>query len=267
MTKSKLTKKQKMIARIQEFTLMDDDFMTRFFENDKECIQYVLQTILDNKKLKVVDTEIQKVVKSLEGRSVRLDVYAKDNKGKPYDIEIQRSDKGAGAKRARYNAALMDADITVSVDDAKNLPESYVIFITENDIFGKGLPLYHIERTVKECNTPFDDESHIIYVNGKYEGNDPIGDLMHDFHCKKADDMKNKLLAERARYLKEDEKGVKHMCRIMEDMEKEAKLEERLEMAAKILESGEMAESRVKELFNLTEKQMKTIKERVAVLA
>ena len=61
--------------------------------------------------------------------------------------------------------------------------------------------------------------------------------------------------------------GVKHMCRIMEEMEKEAKLEERLEMAAKILESGEMAESRVKELFNLTEKQMKTIKERVAVLA
>ena len=113
----------------------------------------------------------------------------------------------------------------------------------------------------------FNDETHIIYVNGEYKGNDPIGDLMHDFHCKKADDMKNKLLAERARYLKENEKGVKHMCRIMEDMEKEAKLEERLEMAAKILESGEMAESRVKELFNLTEKQMKTIKERVAVLA
>lgn len=57
------------------------------------------------------------------------------------------------------------------------------------------------------------------------------------------------------------------MCRIMEDMKKEAKLEERLEMAAKILESGEMAESRVKELFNLSEKQMKAIKERVAVLA
>lgn len=53
------------------------------------------------------------------------------------------------------------------------------------------------------------------------------------------------------------------MCRIMEEMAKE----ERLEMAAKILESGEMAESRVKELFKLTEKQIKAIKERVAVLA
>ena len=57
------------------------------------------------------------------------------------------------------------------------------------------------------------------------------------------------------------------MCRIMEEMAKEERLEERLEMATKILESGEMAESRVKELFNLTEKQMKAIKERIAVLA
>lgn len=271
MAKKDLTKKQKMIARLQEFTLMDDDFMTRFFENDKDCTQYVLQTILENKKLKVVDTVAQKTVKSLEGRSIRLDVYAKDNKGKPYDIEIQKADKGAGAKRARYNSALMDADITVPGDDAKKLPESYVIFITENDIFGKGLPLYHIERTVKECNIPFDDKSHIIYVNGKYEGNDPIGDLMHDFHCKKADDMKSKLLAERARYLKESEQGVKHMCRIMEDFakeeRKEAKIEERMNLAAKVLESGKMTEEELTEMFKLTAKQLKAIKEKIAVLA
>lgn len=267
MDKGDLLKKQKLIARIQEFTLMDDDFMTRFFENDKECTQFVLQTILNNKKLTVIDAIAQKVVKNLEGRSVRLDVYAKDNKGKPYDIEIQRADKGAGAKRARYNSALMDADITTPGEDAKNLPESYVIFITEKDIFGKGLPLYHIERTVKECNIPFNDENHIIYVNGKYEGNDPIGDLMHDFHCKKADDMKNKILADRVRYLKEDEKGVKHMCRIMEDFEKEAKEEQTIELAVKLLESGDMTETRIKELFKLTEKQMKAIKERISVLA
>ena len=61
-------------------------------------------------------------------------------------------------------------------------------------------------------------------------------DLMHDFHCKKADDMKNKLLAERTRYLKENEKGVKHMCRIMEEMAKEERDERTIEMAAKILE-------------------------------
>ena len=266
MAKKDLIKKQKMIARLQEFTLMDDDFMTRFFENDKECTQYVLQTILNNKKLKVIDTVAQKVVKSLEGRSVRLDVYAKDNKGKPYDIEIQRADKGAGAKRARYNSALMDADITVPGEDAKNLPESYVIFITENDIYKKGKPLYKIDRYI-DGEELFNDEAHIIYVNGEYKGNDPIGDLMHDFHCKKADDMKNKLLAERARYLKENEKGVKHMCRIMEQMAKEERLDEKYDIIAKLLESGKMTEEEIIELYKLTAKQMQAIKERVTVLA
>lgn len=270
MSRKDLTKKQRMIARLQEFTLMDDDFMTRFFENDKDCTQFVLQTILDNKKLKVIDTEIQKVVKNLEGRSVRLDVYAKDNKGKPYDIEIQRSDKGAGAKRARYNSALMDADITEPGEKAEKLSESYVIFITENDIYKKGKPLYKIDRYV-DGEQMFNDEAHIIYVNGQYKGNDPIGDLMHDFHCKKADDMKNKILADRTRYLKESDKGVKHMCRIMEDFAKEERKDERnettIEMAAKLLESGKMTEEEIAELYKLTAKQMKAIKERVTVLA
>ena len=72
-------------------------------------------------------------------------------------------------------------------------------------IFKKGKPLYKIDRYV-DGEELFNDEAHIIYVNGEYKGNDPIGDLMHDFHCKKADDMKSKLLAERTRYLKEDEK-------------------------------------------------------------
>lgn len=270
MDKKDLSKKQKMLARIQEFTLMDDDFMTRFFENDRECTQFVLQTILGNKKLKVIDVLAQKVVKSLEGRSVRLDVFARDGRGKPYDIEIQGADKGAGAKRARYNSALMDADETVPGTDAGKLPESYVIFITENDIYKKGKALYKIDRYV-DGEEPFNDGAHIIYVNGKYKGNDPMGDLMHDFHCKKAGDMKSKILAERVRYLKESDKGVRHMCRIMEEFakeeRKEAKIEERIEMAAKLLESGDMTEKRIKELFKLTEGQMKAIKERVAVLA
>ena len=41
------------------------------------------------------------------------------------------------------------------------------------------------------------------------------------------DDMKSRILAERARYLKESDKGVRHMCRIMEEFAKEERKEER----------------------------------------
>ena len=57
---------------------------------------------------------------------------AVDADNRVYNIEIQRSDKGAGAKRARYNSSLMDANVTEPGEKYENLCESYVIFITEN---------------------------------------------------------------------------------------------------------------------------------------
>ena len=61
------------------------------------------------------------------------------------------------------------------------------------------------------------------------------------------------------------------MSRIMEEFakeeRKEAVKERDFELATKILENGKMSEERVKELFNLTDKQIKAIKEKVAVLA
>ena len=85
------------------------------------------------------------------------------------------------------------------------------------------------------------------------------------------DDMKSRILAERVRYLKESDKGVSHMCRIMEEFAKEERKEEReertIEMAAKLLELGKMTEEELAETFKLNARQMKAIKEMVAVLA
>jgi len=71
----------------------------------------------------------------------------RDNREYHY-VEIQRSDYGAGVKRARYNSSQIDANVTEPGEQYEALNESYVIFITENDVLGKGLPIYHIERMV-----------------------------------------------------------------------------------------------------------------------
>ena len=47
-------------------------------------------------------------------------------------------------------------------------------------------------------------------------------DTMHDFSCTNANDMHNKVLADRVRYFKEDERGVAIMCREMEIMRNQA---------------------------------------------
>ena len=89
-------------------------------------------------------------IKNLQGRGVRFDVFARDSTGKEYDIEIQRADKGAEPKRARYNSALMDANALKSGEDVGKLRDSYVIFITENDALGGGREVYHVRRMIEE---------------------------------------------------------------------------------------------------------------------
>ena len=98
------------------------------------------------------------------------------------------------------------------------LPETYVIFITENDVYRKGLPFYTVERVVTQTGQAFNDRLHIMYVNGRYRGDDDIGKLMRDFSCTSADEMTYNELAERVRYLKEDKGGEQVMVsRVVEE--------------------------------------------------
>lgn len=116
----------------------------------------------------------------------------------------------------------MDANLTGPGDAYDALNETYVIFITENDPLRGGLPIYHINRTIKETGEVFRDDAHIIYVNAQIRDETALGRLMHDFSCTDPNEMKYPLLAQRVRYFKEDTKGVTTMCRAMEEMRKEA---------------------------------------------
>lgn len=94
-------------SKIAKFCLFDDDFMSKVFEDDKDTTEYLLHTILQRSDLEVIESKGQVPVKNLLGRSVRLDIKAKDKNGKLYNIEVQRDDKGASAKRARHNSAIL----------------------------------------------------------------------------------------------------------------------------------------------------------------
>ncbi len=257
-------KHEEDLQRLRGLRLLDDDFMQKVFE-DKACTEFLLQIILNRTDLKVLRVNGQQDIKNLQGRSVRLDILAVDADNRVYNIEIQRSDKGAGVKRARYNSSLIDANVTEPGEKYENLCESYVIFITENDIdiMKAGLPIYHIERTVKETGELFGDESHIIYVNSQIKDESALGKLMHDFSCTDAKDMKYKILADRVRYFKEDEKGVATMCKAMEEMRNEAVKEERVEVARQLLELGKLSYEEIAKIAKMTTDEVKALDEKV----
>ena len=269
---------QQDLERLKSLRYMDDDFMTVCLADNFEGVELILRIILGREDITIKSVRTQEPLKNLQGRSAILDVHAVDSTKKEFDIEIQRKDAGAGAKRARHNSSLLDAHILKAGDDTEDIPDSYVIFITENDVMGKNQAIYHIQRYVEtnEGKELFSDGSHIIYVNGKYRGNDEVGKLMHDFSCTNPDDMNYEALAKRARYFKQDEKGVATMCKIMEDMRNEAareaaqkaELKNARETAMRMIKKGKMSLEEIAEYIPLLSfEELKEIEAEVMQLA
>ena len=230
---------------IKNFTLMSDIFMRNVFKQ-RECLEYVLQVIMEKQDLKVIEQIIQKDYKNLQGRSAIMDCVARDSEGKQFDVEIQQDNEGASPKRALYHSGLMDMNTLNPGQDFDELPESYVIFITRDDILGYDFPIYHIDRHIKEADDSFQDEAHIIYVNSRKQEDTELGRLMHDLHCKNADEMHSPVLAKRVHELKDTQKGVELMCHEMEKIysegmesgEKRGELKAKKETALSLAEMG-----------------------------
>lgn len=152
---------------LEGFRLLDDDFMTMVFQENKEATELLLNILLKRGDIEVMEVITQKEEKNpiIGGRSIVLDIFAKDSEGKNYDVEVQRQDEGADVHRARYHSSTLDTRMLKEKQKFKELHDSYVIFITENDTMGMGLPMYHIERTIRESGGLFNDGSHIIYMS------------------------------------------------------------------------------------------------------
>ena len=78
---------------------------------------------------------------------------------------------------------------------------------------------------------------------------------MHDFSCTNAKDMYYEILADRVHYFKEDVKGVATMCKVMEDMRKE----ERIEVALRMLKSHKLSYEEIAEFSDLTINEVKAL--------
>ena len=228
---------------LKNLTIMSDIFMRNVFKK-RECTEFVLRVIMDRKDLKVLDQVIQKDYKNLQGRSAILDCVVRDGDGRQFDVEIQQDTEGASPKRARYHSGLMDMNTLTAGQDFDELPETHVIFITRDDVLGYGLPIYHIRRMIDEVGAEFQDEAYMIYVNSSRQDNTELGRLMHDLHCKNAEDMHSEVLAKRVYELKETQEGVDFMCREMDEIYNEGAERGRAQGIVEGIAAGEMKKAK-----------------------
>ena len=271
--RSAFVMKPEYLAEIERFRLMDDDFMSKCLENAPECIELMLRIILGKKDLKVIKSQTEYPITSLQGRGVRFDVFARDSKGREYDIEIQRADKGAEPKRARYNSALMDANALKSGEDIGKLRDSYVIFITENDVLRGDKEVYHVNRKIEESDCgDFGDGAHIIYVNCAAKGDSDVGKLIHDLLCHDVDEMYFDVLRDRVSEFKKSEEGRRVMCKAMERIKAEGKAEGKVEgkretmlaTAKRMLKSGMLALKDIAKFSGLSLAEVKKLQASMA---
>ena len=140
---------QEYYDAIAEFRLMDDTFMSAGFGRDILSLNLLLNIILNRSDMETIDVKTQVSYSNLLDRSIRLDVEAKDSSGKLYNIEVQNRSDEANVRRARYHSSMIDTKLLKRGEDFSALVDSYVIFITEQDVLGRNLPLYEIDRVVK----------------------------------------------------------------------------------------------------------------------
>lgn len=256
--------RQEDLQRLRGFRPIDDDFMRCLFKDNIPLVEMVLRIIIGKQDLIIIDCQTQKDMKRLAGaRSICLDAYGTDSKNKKYDCEIQRADRGADPHRARYHSSVLDIENLDAGQEFKELPDTYTIFITEKDFYGRGEPIYVIERMNLTTGTSFEDGEHILYVNGEYRGESDLGKLMHDFGCTDADDMNFDLMADRTRYLKENPKGVNEMCKMMEDMRNEtarmASQKKALDIATAMVAAGKYALEEISALCGLSLEEVRLL--------
>lgn len=215
-----MNKKEKYVNEVESIIdnmcLMDDDLMSRVFDENIEATQILIRTILQT-DVEVVESKGQWDIKNelVDGRGIRLDIFARDSHGDYFDCEVQRRDDGADPRRARFNSSMLDTRMLTASQKPKELKDSYVIFITENDYFDKSDPIYRINRTL-ESGEMFNDGSHIIYVNGDYQGDDDIGRLISDMKNRTTKGFNYRELEEGVKHFKENKEGRKTMSEAVE---------------------------------------------------
>ena len=161
------------LQQINKLRLFDDDFMKIVFKDDRQCVKEVIDIICQS------DNDIQKVfvedyLKNIVGKDFIFDIVAITPETS-INLEIQRDKYRARPIRVKNHEALLISYNTKPQQNDEEQVRTMVIFLIEEDYYGLGEPIYHIERIVKETGESFADGSMILYVNVEYEGQNALG--------------------------------------------------------------------------------------------
>lgn len=210
-------------AFVKRFNVFDDAFF-EMVAKDKDAVEDILRIIFHDPELEIIELIPQSSVKNLYGRSVRLDALCKIGHDRYVNVEIQKSDRDNHLKRARYNASCVTANASDPGSDFKNVKDVYIVYISQFDVFQKGRRLYHVGKAILDFADveAVDDGEKFIYVNGGSDvsadaEDEDVAELMEFFKNSNGMNEKFMNLSERVDELKNEEREVLAMCKLVEE--------------------------------------------------
>ena len=243
--------------QVKKMNPIDDVFFQKMAEDIGFC-EEVIRTVLNDKRIKVISNTPQYPLKNLQGRSAVLDLVCERRDGSKILVEVQKSDDDSHVKRVRYNSSLFTVNITDTGTKFKNVEDIICIYISKSDFINGGKIIYHIDRVIRETGGILDNGVTEIYVNATVKDDSELSKLMEVFtdSDKYYSDLFPRV-AERKRYFKEDEEGVKEMYATVEEIRAEGKLEGKVEVlmdegfsVEQIAQKLDIPEDKVEEIIN-----------------
>ncbi len=243
---------------VYQFNVFDDTFF-EMVAKDKEAVEDILRIILHDSELVVAQLITQNSVKNLYGKSVRLDALCVTGDGKSINVEIQKSDNDNHAKRVRYNASCITANVSEPGENYENINDVYIVYISKFDVFNRKRRLYYVERSFHDKGEVIsvDDGEHFIYVNASNEveaesEDEDVAELMEFFKNSQGQNNKFYRLTNRVYDLKNNESEVNTMCNLVEDYAKEYANEQTKKLICNLVCEGALSKEIGAEQLNLS---------------
>lgn len=152
-----------------QFNLSDFALFLSVMKN-KTAYESTLSIILDEPDLKLTEVEVEQVVLNKSGkRAIRLDAWARDVSDRRFNTEMQNDTEADDVRRrARFYQGLLDTPVLKAGKTTryKHLPSTVIIFITQEDIFGRDRAIYTFTEQCEEfSDLPLDDGTKKIFLN------------------------------------------------------------------------------------------------------
>ena len=160
-----------------------DGFLFAATLEDEELCRSVLERILEIPVKAVKVHKESMIAINPEYRGIRMDVYADDEAGTIYDVEMQTTAEGNLPRRSRCYRGQMDVAALEPGDNVNKLPRSFVIFICTFDPFGDGLYRYTYENTCRENGRFLADGATTVFLNTRGKSAAGVSQALIDFLC------------------------------------------------------------------------------------